>query len=171
MNCLNCGAPLELADGRSVLSCEYCQSTRQLQCDSDDGDRIISLDRLGDSNCPRCHEQLVQASLDGRRAEFCTHCHGVLLENAIFAEVTSSRRAAFRGSELAARPIDPELLMERIECPQCESLMDVHPNYGPGQAVIDSCSVCNLVWLDHSELTCIERTPGRRQASYDQGRA
>jgi Zn-finger nucleic acid-binding protein len=40
--------------------------------------------------------------------------------------------------------------------------MDVHPYYGPGSQVIDSCPHCRLVWLDAGELAAIERAPGRR---------
>ncbi|MEZ5361359.1 MAG: hypothetical protein R2748_03195 [Bryobacterales bacterium] len=33
--------------------------------------------------------------------------------------------------------------------------MDVHPYHGPGNAIVDTCGDCLLVWLDHSELTVI----------------
>jgi Zn-finger nucleic acid-binding protein len=39
--------------------------------------------------------------------------------------------------------------------------MDVHPYYGPGNIVIDSCSACDLIWLDHGELQQITDAPGR----------
>lgn len=35
--------------------------------------------------------------------------------------------------------------------------MDVHPYYGPGNIVIDTCVECGLVWLDHGELTRVEQ--------------
>jgi Zn-finger nucleic acid-binding protein len=35
--------------------------------------------------------------------------------------------------------------------------MDTHPYGGGGNAVIDSCFVCRLVWLDAGELTVLER--------------
>ena len=46
-------------------------------------------------------------------------------------------------------------------CEQCRSGMDVHPYYGPGNVVIDSCSRCNLIWLDFGELKQITDAPGR----------
>jgi Zn-finger nucleic acid-binding protein len=37
--------------------------------------------------------------------------------------------------------------------------MSVHPYYGPGNAVVDTCGDCLLVWLDHSELSVIVTAP------------
>lgn len=162
MNCVNCGAPLELADGRTILTCAYCQSSRRLDEPSDDGDRVISLDRPTGVDCPRCEQELVQAIIDGKTARYCSNCRGILIETHIFAEVTRKRRAAYRGREMTPQPIDPDQLQQFIGCPECQQQMDVHPHYGPGRAIIDSCHRCNLVWLDNSELTTIERTPGRR---------
>jgi Zn-finger nucleic acid-binding protein len=39
--------------------------------------------------------------------------------------------------------------------------MDVHPYYGPGNAVIDTCGRCALIWLDHGELKVIVTAPER----------
>jgi Zn-finger nucleic acid-binding protein len=39
--------------------------------------------------------------------------------------------------------------------------MDVHPYYGPGNVVIDTCSGCDMVWLDHGELKQIADAPGQ----------
>lgn len=162
MHCHNCGAPLELADGRTILTCTYCQSLQRLDCPTDDGDRVVSFDRPSGLNCPRCQQELVEAAVDGRSVNYCNSCRGILIETPVFAEVTRKRRATYRGTEIQPQPIAPETLLESKDCPQCGKAMDVHPHYGPGRAVIDSCHRCNLVWLDNSELTSIERTPGRR---------
>ena len=39
--------------------------------------------------------------------------------------------------------------------------MDTHPYHAGGNAVIDTCDRCRLVWLDAGELTVIGRYPGR----------
>ena len=39
--------------------------------------------------------------------------------------------------------------------------MDVHPYYGPGNVVIDSCRRCDVIWLDFGELEQITRAGGR----------
>jgi Zn-finger nucleic acid-binding protein len=38
--------------------------------------------------------------------------------------------------------------------------MEVHPYYGPGNVVMDSCTTCDLVWLDVGELKQISEAPG-----------
>jgi Zn-finger nucleic acid-binding protein len=38
--------------------------------------------------------------------------------------------------------------------------MDRHPYLGPGNVVIDTCSTCDLIWLDHGELTEMVDAPG-----------
>ena len=162
MNCLNCGAPLELADGRTVLTCDYCHSHRRLSVGQGDGDRVVSLERPSGIDCPRCHTELFEAAVDGRRAKSCPECLGILFESPIFAEVARNRRAAYRGPDLLPQPIERDELQETIACPVCQQAMDVHPHGGSGLAVIDSCPSCHLVWLDNAELTSIERTPGRR---------
>jgi Zn-finger nucleic acid-binding protein len=40
--------------------------------------------------------------------------------------------------------------------------MEVHPYYGPGNVVVDSCCHCGLVWLDAGEISMIETAPGAR---------
>ena len=162
MNCKNCGAPLELGDSRTILTCNYCQSSTRLEIANDDGDRVVSLELPSGLDCPRCEQQLVKAAIDGQRATFCEECHGILIEAPIFNEVSWNRRIKYRGPELAPTPYDPESFQRFIDCPQCHRQMEVHPHYGPGRAVIDSCPRCSLVWLDNSELTSIEKTPGRR---------
>jgi hypothetical protein len=39
-------------------------------------------------------------------------------------------------------------------------MMDVHPYYGPGNVVVDTCRKCDLVWLDFGELQQIGDAPG-----------
>lgn len=163
MNCLNCGAPMELSDSRTVLTCDYCRSNRRLNAPSDDLDRVVSLENPSGVDCPRCDVEMVEAAIDGKNANQCRECHGILVDAPVFAQVSWSRRVAYRGPEIAPQPIDPEALKKIIDCPKCNRPMEVHPHYGPGRAVIDSCHRCHLVWLDALELTNIERTPGRRR--------
>jgi hypothetical protein len=40
-------------------------------------------------------------------------------------------------------------------------MMDVHPYFGPGNVIIDTCGTCDLVWLDFGELKQIEDAPGQ----------
>lgn len=162
MNCQNCGAPLELGNSQTFLTCDYCLSSRCLEIATDDGDRVVPLDQPSGVDCPCCELELVEAAVDGRPAKYCDQCRGILIEAPVFAQVSWNRRVKYRGPELTPSPVDPEEIQRSLDCPQCQQPMEVHPHYGSGRAVIDSCHRCHLVWLDNSELTKIERTPGRR---------
>ena len=84
-----------------------------------------------------------------------------------FAEVISRRRAWATGTPTEPVPIDRAELERRIVCPSCSGRMEVHPYYGPGNVVIDSCGVCDLVWLDFGELKQIVDAPGRDRGRRD----
>jgi Zn-finger nucleic acid-binding protein len=91
----------------------------------------------------------------------CAACRGVLLPRTIFAQVVHQRRAAARGPGSIAVPLDPAELRRTVTCPQCRQRMDVHPYYGPGNVIIDTCATCDAVWLDSGELGNIVDAPGR----------
>jgi hypothetical protein len=76
-------------------------------------------------------------------------------------QVIAERRAERTGPPAKPAPLDPEELERHIDCPTCGATMEVHPYYGPGNVVIDSCARCRLIWLDHGEIGAIERAPGR----------
>jgi Zn-finger nucleic acid-binding protein len=162
--CSNCGAPL---DGRVLhgrLSCSFCGSQHNLPeaGAGADADRVLALGVASQHSCPRCGVPLQQGLMDEQRVEHCADCNGVLLPRETFAAVVSHRRARYRGPDAVPRPLDGRELERIVGCPGCGERMEVHPYYGPGPAVIDSCSRCALVWLDRGEMTVIETAPGRR---------
>ena len=59
-------------------------------------------------------------------------------------------------------PLDPAELSRRLPCPRCRKRMDTHPYHGGGNAVIDTCHRCRLVWLDAGEITVLGNYSGRR---------
>lgn len=162
MNCRNCGAPLTLSPFSDVASCLHCGSHNAVPLSERGSDRIVwSRDGAG-MDCPRCEDGLLQAFLESHPAKACPECHGVMLTNAAFAAIVRQRRAQFRGADRTPQPIDLEGLSDPVYCPQCRRTMEVHPYYGPGNQIIDSCVRCGLVWIDSGELTAIEHAPGRR---------
>jgi len=162
MNCLSCGAPLELASKHGVAQCAYCDARRVLAGDGQGLDGVIFLGTPLDLDCPTCGDQLVAALLDDQPVRACPGCYGVAIPFGVFGHLVASRRAAYRGPDRPAAPIDPRELSRTRDCPICRESMEVHPYYGPGRSVIDSCRPCSLVWLDAGELRAIEQTPGRR---------
>lgn len=162
MNCSNCAAPLDWQPGRTLLQCAHCHSYRQPLNEPELVNRLEWQGVTTEHNCPTCHEALEAATLDGLPAAGCRSCAGVLLHDDVFAQVVRSRRASYRGVERLAAPLDPELLEREIVCPGCRQPMEVHPFYGPGNQIIDSCLPCGLIWVDSGELAAIEQAPGRR---------
>lgn len=165
MNCQSCGGPLHESIGRGRVKCSYCGTIQIPSSESFSIDRVIPLNQLGEMDCPTCAVQLQKAFVDDALAHFCGSCQGILMTREVFTQVVWERRSAFQGGEEIPLPVDVAALQERIHCPQCQGIMDCHPYYGPGNAIIDSCLECHLVWLDMGELTTLERAPGQRKLS------
>lgn len=162
MNCLNCGAPLEVVDGREHFRCPYCDSLLFPDDLQNSIDRIKSLGRPSDLECTVCSRPMTQAAMDGRKVSFCESCRGVLISSDDFLQVVGLRREKRQGPPDEPRPLNPEDLRRQIHCPSCRRSMEVHPYYGGGSVVIDSCRNCHSIWLDYGEMAVIERAPGRR---------
>jgi Zn-finger nucleic acid-binding protein len=161
MNCPNCGAPMELFAARRYYFCHHCGTFHFLENPAVDGVQVLERP-AAPRPCPRCRATLATARLDdAHTVEHCERCRGLLLPRASFAEAVGRRRARASGPPATPSPIDPREMQTRISCPACAALMDVHPYYGPGNVVIDTCSGCDLVWLDFGELQQITDAPGR----------
>jgi Zn-finger nucleic acid-binding protein len=160
MNCRNCAAAMELFDRRRYYFCRYCGTFEFLDAPGTDGIQV--LERRADAQpCPLCQAPLAKSLLDGSHTiQYCEKCRGVLLQRADFAYAVSQRRAHARGPGLHAVEQDRRELQRRVACPSCRTPMDVHPYYGPGHVVIDTCRSCDLVWLDFGELQQITDAPG-----------
>lgn len=153
---------MKLVDGRDYFACEYCTSFQFPSEAPAAVDFVKVLGEESDLSCPVCDVPLVAASIDQRRVLHCERCRGVLATNAEFAEIVKLRRASYEGTDRIPAPLDPEQLKRAVRCPSCGGVMDVHPYYGPGNVVVDTCSRCTLIWLDHGEISVIEKAPGRR---------
>lgn len=161
MNCENCGAPLREARNRHYFSCDFCSSLffpRQ----TDEG--VVVLTELADLPCPICRTHLMQARIEGVAVFYCQGCRGILAKPENFRRFVGLRRGTATGPARRPPPLDPTELQRKIPCPSCRRVMEVHPYYGPGNAIIDACDECALIWLDHGELTVIVDAPGRDRA-------
>ena len=160
MNCRNCAAPMELFDRRRYYFCRYCGTFEFLDAPGTDGVHV--LERQADAlPCPLCAEPLAKSLLDDAHViEHCERCRGVLLERAVFAAAVTGRRARAAGAGVPLAEIDRREFQRRVTCCRCRTRMDVHPYYGPGNVVIDTCRNCDLVWLDFGELRQIADAPG-----------
>jgi Zn-finger nucleic acid-binding protein len=100
---------------------------------------------------------LSEGVLDGAKVGLCRDCHGILLSSEHFAKVVAERRELQGSRRSRIEPIDPSEFRRMIRCPQCGNRADTHVYGGGGNAVIDSCARCRLVWLDAGELTVLEQ--------------
>jgi Zn-finger nucleic acid-binding protein len=167
MNCNSCGAAMELYAERGYFFCRYCGSFHFPQTAGDDGIRVLA-DSPEALECPGCSKPLATATLDGAHAvHYCRNCRGVLLARRIFAEVVRMRRAWASGTPSTPAPPKRHELERRVACPNCRTRMLVHPYYGPGNIVMDSCERCDAVWLDFGELRQIVDAPGSDRGRRD----
>lgn len=167
MNCHNCGAPMELFERRRYFCCRHCGSFHFLDAPEVDGLQVLT---QGDGGrpCAVCSSPLARALLDRTAAvDYCQRCRGVLLERHSFADLVRHRRAWAPGAPFHPPPLDQRELQRVVTCPSCRRKMDVHPYYGPGNVVIDSCGACDLIWLDFGELKQIVDAPGRDRGKGD----
>jgi Zn-finger nucleic acid-binding protein len=161
MNCPNCGAPMALFGGRPAWECGHCGTIVRMDPGPADGVRILGGDPPTKYECPVCHRMLVAATVDDRHPiEACTVCSGLLMPLSLFATtVIAKRRSAVTPAVTPARGSARDL--ERtVECPSCGRRMMTDWYYGPGNAVIDRCEGCDLVWLDGGELQRVIDAPG-----------
>jgi len=138
------------------MQCEYCSSLVFPHDNPLTTDGIIPMGEELDSPCPCCESPLETGEMDGNPALYCATCYGVLVRNEVFGRVIRDRRAKRQHRDnLDVMPIDMAQYERILNCPACFGKMEVHPYFGPGNAVIDSCHRCNYVWLDHAELSAM----------------
>lgn len=158
---------MELFERRHYFFCRHCGSFQFLDAPAVDGLRVLA-GRDDGRPCPVCGSPLAKATLDrAAPVDYCQQCRGVLLARRSFADVIRTRRAWAGGAPFEPPPLDRRELQRVVTCPSCRRHMDVHPYYGPGNVVIDTCSACDLVWLDFGELTQIVEAPGRDRGKGD----
>ena len=160
MDCRNCGAPMELFERRRYYFCHFCGTFHFIDTPAVDGIQVLERPAAA-RECPLCRSPLAKSLLDEAYVvEHCERCRGLLVARTLFAEAVSRRRARESGPPAPPRPLDQRELTRTVECPSCGGRMDVHPYYGPGNVVIDSCVGCDLIWLDFGELKQITDAGG-----------
>ena len=145
---------------RRYFFCAYCGTFEFIDPEALDGLRVLK-ETDPPLPCPVCANTLGEALLDhGFSVLHCAHCRGVLMPRGVFIQVIDRRRASAKGPGTIPGPLDRRELERAVTCPQCRQRMDVHPYYGPGNVIIDTCSRCDAVWLDSGELGQITEAPG-----------
>ncbi len=151
---------MRLEEDQDCWVCDYCRNIYFPE-KNDDGVRVLGEpSRLA---CPVCQVALLTAAIEHQRLLYCDRCRGMLISmNVLPGLVEALRAQAPDGAALVPRAADPNALRRHSDCPQCHRPMDTHLYGGPGNVVIDSCSVCYLNWLDTGELWRMVRAPDRK---------
>jgi len=126
----------------------------------DEGGELLN--RPAGVACPNCRAELVIGQLESCQIAGCPECHGMLLQQNVFAVLIQHLRASSTLPPLMPAPLDPDELNVRRVCPSCEGVMEAHAYAGPGNSVVDTCFRCNVIWFDKAELTKLVRAPGKR---------
>jgi hypothetical protein len=83
------------------------------------------------------------------------------MQQFLFGEVVQYFRSRAQGPADRPRLLEANEMARRVLCPYCHQLMDTHPYAGPGNIVIDTCSNCEVIWLDYGEINQVVNAPGR----------
>ena len=104
---------------------------------------------------------MAHALLHDEPMQICLRCRGMLLPRRAFADLVHAQRTWAQNPPRVAPALDPRALDRRLSCPVCESPFMTYTYGGPGNAVIDGCTQCDLLWLDAGEFRQIVDAPGR----------
>ncbi len=119
-------------------------------------------DRPAAVACPACRHELVIGEICSCKFAGCPQCGGMLFQQDVFAMLIQHMRATSRSTPILPQPINLDELKVRRTCPACQNAFETHAYGGPGNAVIDSCFPCQLIWCDLGEFSKLVRAPGRR---------
>ncbi len=154
MNCPDCDAAMQKVGNHAHFHCPSCG---RFHFSDDAGDGVIVGGQPVGAACPVCHLPLQSGLIEDETVCYCDHCRGFLTPMDAFGRIVGKRRSRHGPHEQRTEPFDPADLRRVLTCPDCGGRMDAHPFSGGGNAVVDTCEACNLIWLDADELAVIER--------------
>jgi len=160
MNCINCGAPMQLHLDKQHFSCDYCD-TIYFPDENEDGIRILDAD--SNIECPVCRTRLVYGFIDQTRILHCQTCRGILINQESFLMCIEYLRARSTRPPIIPPAVNFSELERNLVCPTCNQPMSTHLYGGPGNLVVDNCPNCLHIWLDNQEFSRIIRAPGRER--------
>jgi len=143
------------AGGGEYFTCDHCTS---FHFPERTADGVRSAGEPSELECPVCRAGLVVGYIRRHRVQACPKCQGVLVGPGSLSLLVDELRARHSGPRLPPAPLAPPEQERRLQCPRCRAAMDLHPYYGPGRVLIDTCGPCALVWLDRGEIATIARS-------------
>lgn len=166
MNCESCNGVMTRVRGQNHHYCHSCSRFQFPTKIENAEDSIKPGGKVTDFQCPKCETALEVGLLrDSLDVCFCETCRGFVIDSDSFGPLINGLRASYTGVDDKPMLMNPDDLDIKINCPACLDSMEAHPYYGPGNAVIDTCMHCRLVWFDHGELARLVRASGLRAQS------
>ena len=143
-----------------IAMCDYCRSTH-VPLPQLDGVEVF---QESTHSCPACKSTLFEAKLAQQELLYCAECRGMLVPMAGLMTLVERLRAQ-RDRPVSALPrMGDDFELPRL-CPFCQKAMDNHPYLGPGNITVDTCSECQVIWLDKGELTRVVMAPDHAPVS------
>lgn len=85
----------------------------------------------------------------------------MLFQQPVFARVCQRLRNQAQLPKMIPAPMDSRELKVRRSCPTSGGRLETHAFCGPGNAIIDTCFHCGVIFLDAGELTKLVRAAGK----------
>jgi Zn-finger nucleic acid-binding protein len=111
--------------------------------------------------CPACRAEMVFCELGTNEFAGCVSCKGMMFQQPVFARVSQRLRNQAQLPKLIPSPMDARELKVRRRCPTCGGRLETHAFCGPGNAIIDTCFPCGVIFLDAGELTKLVQAAGK----------
>jgi len=109
----------------------------------------MSLDNSPNATaCPRCDSLLQAGAYQGQSVQHCPSCAGTLFAPAALGNAIELLSAEFF-SKICPDTVLPELPTPDglLGCPLCLHQMEHYGYMGSRKVMLDSCSLCNVVWV------------------------
>jgi Zn-finger nucleic acid-binding protein len=151
---------MQLAASGRHFTCKHCGSSQFPGAVDADGVRVLG-SGPGAAACPLCTIEMAHALLHDEPIQICLRCRGMMLPLQAFADLVHEQRTWAQNPPRVPPALDPRALDRRLTCPVCQSAFMTYTYGGPGNAVIDGCTQCHLLWLDAGEFRQIVDAPGR----------
>jgi Zn-finger nucleic acid-binding protein len=139
---------------RNYFHCDHCNN---FEFPEETGDGVCVDGEPAHVNCPVCAKEMQFAVIEGEPVAYCDKCRGFLAPIRTFGMIVFKRRSLHTPNEERFDPIDPAEFKRVLKCPSCQRPMDAHTYGGGGNALVDTCEACSVIWLDAGELAIIER--------------
>ncbi len=155
MNCKQCGAPMNVEDGKDFFHCNYCGC---YNFSDPNKEGVALLDEISPYHCPACEQPLVTAVIANIRIYACPTCRGNLIDQSRMLPILRLSSSPEKVREEDPYQPDPAEFQRNLACPACHKPMEAYPYGGPGNIIIQGCSQCKHIWLDFGELSKIVRS-------------